>query len=240
MWLRSCFSRAPVRLQTNTGGAGFVVFIFVDLFRLGDEWIYASGMLLASFTTHGPIGWAMAMDMLPNPADQAKFFPILHAVMGGTLSSIVGDGLSWVVLHMHLVDYLWVWVILTASALVVLVMVRYLIPETMANPKSWPGFCVFLREITPGLSGTTSYTRAWSLWFVGSGQSAISSGKTFHALGSGRQDTTDGLIIRRNQREAAQLRALRVIILGTIIGGFAGGVGTFGDSFLLGPLHFRQ
>jgi hypothetical protein len=85
----------------------------------------------------------MFIDMYPNPADQAKFFPIIAPIIGGgggmSFPAVIGDGISYFVLAWHVDRYALIWTVLTVVAAVGMLIIWFLVPETLANPKPWPG-----------------------------------------------------------------------------------------------------
>ena len=82
-------------------------------FDLGDWAVYLTApFFTASFVTE-VIAWSMAADLVPNPADQAKIFPLLTPILSGSLPSTLGDITAYFVLAQHLHSYTVVWLVLT-------------------------------------------------------------------------------------------------------------------------------
>ena len=63
------------------------------------------------------------------------------------------DVVSYFILAMHYDDYTMVWLILTVVAGVAMVFIWFLVPETMAEPKPWPGVRAFARDVFPCCGG---------------------------------------------------------------------------------------
>jgi MFS family permease len=83
-------------------GAAFWVFTVDGLFDLGDAPILLTGVGIGAFQCLGPVQWAMAIDLVPDPVDQARFFPVMAAITNGSVSSIVGEALAYLCLALYL------------------------------------------------------------------------------------------------------------------------------------------
>ena len=97
----------------------FGVFALDAAYNLGDGAILITAPLMASYAGHQAIAWAMFIDMYPNPADQAKFFPIIAPIIGGgggmSFPAVIGDGISYFVLAWHVDRYALIWTALTVA-----------------------------------------------------------------------------------------------------------------------------
>jgi hypothetical protein len=174
--LADLYGRRPVFNWTTAMPCfAFLIFLVDAMIGLSNGAIYLGGIMLTVFLTHGPIGWAMTIDLIPDPVDQARFFPIvslsqqaifhtqnmisgiflrdcvclqMNAIQGGSISSICGDLLSVLVLMLHLEDYTLLWMVLTS---------------TFCSPFFWVDFRAYLtfnccerRRCFPG-----SLARSW-------------------------------------------------------------------------------
>jgi MFS family permease len=134
----------------------FTVLIFMTftvdawLGPLPDWVIYATAPFQCSAYVHDIVGWSMAIDLVPEPVDQAKLFPLLVPILSGTVASTVGDGIAFFVLKLHLVDYTVVWLVLTIVAAAACIFILTL-PETLAHRKPFVGVAEYIRDVTPTL-----------------------------------------------------------------------------------------
>ena len=148
--LADVYGRRPVFNWTTVMPCiAFLIFLVDSIVGVGNGMIYFAGILLTVFLTHGPIGWSMTIDLIKDPIDQERFFPIMNAIQGGSISAICGDVLAYAVLMLHLEDYTRLWALLSAVAGAILVFIWLLMPETMPNPKRWQGWRVLVRDILP-------------------------------------------------------------------------------------------
>jgi len=211
------------------------VFALDAAYNLGDGAILITAPLMASYAGHQAIAWAMFIDMYPNPADQAKFFPIIAPIIGGgggmSFPAVIGDGISYFVLAWHVDRYALIWTVLTVVAAVGMLIIWFLVPETLANPKPWPGCGEFTKDIIPILrrdgGGSTSesgmaYTRSFALWLKGP------------AVHSAHEMSGAPFLARR--------KILRVVVAISVLGTGIATAGTkqLQNNTLLGPLGFLQ
>ena len=108
--------------------------------------IYLTGLGIGVFQCLQPVQWAMAIDLLPDPVDQARFFPIMAAITNGSVASIVGEGLAYLCLGLYLDDYTPVWAVLSLLTVAVCLFLWFILPETLPYPKKWSGWREFSRE----------------------------------------------------------------------------------------------
>jgi MFS family permease len=128
----------------------FAIFTADSAFRLAsDSFIYITAPLLATFSTHDAVAWSMAVDLVPDPVDQAAFFPLLTPILNKGVSSLIGDVIAYFLLAAHLTDYTAVWFVLFLVAAAACVFIRGFLEETMPNPKPYPGHIAFLRDVLP-------------------------------------------------------------------------------------------
>ena len=145
------YGRRSVFYWTTT----FTVLIFLT-FTL-DAWvgplpdwvIYATAPFQCSAFVHDIVGWSMAVDLVPDPVDQAKLFPLLVPILGGTVASAIGDILAFFVLQLHLTDYTMVWLVLTLIAVAACIFILTLLPETLAKRKPFPGIKGYIKDVVP-------------------------------------------------------------------------------------------
>ena len=142
--------------------------------------IYLTGLGIGVFQCLQPVQWAMAIDLLPDPVDQARFFPIMAAITNGSVASIVGEGLAYLCLGLYLDDYTPVWAVLSLLTVAVCLFLWFILPETLPYPKKWSGWREFSRDLihttsAPGLesldepqSGAGCF-RGARLWCQGTG-----------------------------------------------------------------------
>jgi MFS family permease len=132
----------------------FVILAVDAAFRFDNNYfVWTTAPLLSSSAIHAAIGWTMIIDLVPDPIDQAVIFPLVTPILQQdskkNVASICGDLVSYFILALHIDDYTTTWVVLTLVAAFVMVFIWFLVPETMANPKPWPGVREFLRDILP-------------------------------------------------------------------------------------------
>ena len=89
--LADLYGRRPVFYVTTVMPCvAFIIFLADALVGLSNGPIYFAGIMLTVFLTHGPLGWSMMIDLIPDPVDQARFFPIFNAIQSGSISAICG------------------------------------------------------------------------------------------------------------------------------------------------------
>ena len=145
------YGRRSVFYWTTT----FTVLIFLT-FTL-DAWvgplpdwvIYATAPFQCSAFVHDIVGWSMTVDLVPDPVDQAKLFPLLVPILGGTVASAIGDILAFFVLQLHLTDYTIVWLVLTLIAVAACIFILTLLPETLTKRKPFPGIKDYIKDVMP-------------------------------------------------------------------------------------------
>ena len=258
--LADIYGRRPVfNVTTLMPCVAFLVFLTDALVGLSNGPIYFAGILLTVFLTHGPIGWSMLIDLIPDPVDQARFFPIFNAIQSGSISAICGDLLAYSVLMLHLDNFALIWGLLSAVAGAILVFIWLLMPETMAKPKRWQGWRVLARDVLPaGCCGDALGGRG-----TGSGGGAGATEPTDYVEGGADErdapassylhaftlwcklpppDAADGAEppARASALQLSRQRVLQVFVVVVIVQDFQGGVGMMDDTFLLGHLHFLQ
>ena len=95
----------------------FAIFAVDAAFNIAsDVFIYITAPLLATFSIHDAVSWSMAVDLVPDPVDQAAFFPLITPIFNKGVSSLIGDIVAYFVLKAHLDNYTVVWSVLFAAA----------------------------------------------------------------------------------------------------------------------------
>lgn len=95
----------------------FAIFAVDAAFNIAsDFFIYITAPLLATFSIHDAVSWSMAVDLVPDPVDQAAFFPLITPIFNKGVSSLIGDIVAYFVLKAHLDNYTVVWSVLFAVA----------------------------------------------------------------------------------------------------------------------------
>ena len=206
----------------------FFIFTVDAALGLGDWSIYMTAPLLATFATHGAVGWAMAVDLVPDPAEQAMFSPLMTPILNGAVASVIGDVLAYFLLAMHIVDYTWVWLVLTVLAVCACIFIWSIVPETMANPKAFPGFRELFGDVLPCVPQPAVAKNK--------GVVAAEQGYGFALFCRG----PDGLDAEATVGAAARRRVMHVVLALTCIGAVAGGVNRLNNNYMMGPMHFKQ
>lgn len=172
----------------------------------------------------------MTIDLVPDPVDQAKFFPIMTPILNGKVASVVGDIMSYFLLELHLTDYTVPWAVLSIVAIAICIFINTLIEETMPNPKPFPGFRAFAHDLLPCIpapsSGGAGAAKAEAVDDGGYGFALLLYGP------DPRGDTSEGAVMRR--------RYVRISVLSLFIVGAAMGCGSLNSNYLFGVMHFMQ
>lgn len=220
----------------------FAVFIADAYLLLGDWAVYLTAPMTAVFATHGLVSWAMAIDLVPDPIDQAKFFPILSPILNGSLASVLGDALGYFVLAAHIEDYTMLWLFLFIVAVIACVFIRSFVPETMANPRPFPGCSRELAEMllpcVPKSSTVSESLMSDDSTDLGA-ENAPKGGDDygFRIWFSGPDPRGEA---RPTPGHAARLRYMRTSIALSIVTAITGGASALDQNYLMGPLHFKQ
>ena len=205
----------------------FAVFAIDAKLDLGDGAVLATAPLMASYGGHQLLAWAMMIDLFPDPKDQAKWFPAVAPFIGRgggvSLPAMVGDIISYFVLRWHEENYFMIWACLTIVAFVGMLVIWFMVPETLKDPKPWPGWSEFAQDIFPccgkaarGDSGT-SYTHSFKVWCAGPAAGDL-----------------DGASLSRRS-------ILRTVMVITLMAGLAdSGTNALEKNTMLGPLGFLQ
>lgn len=256
--LADLYGRRPIfKVTTLMPCVAFLIFFVDTFFGLSNGFIYFAGIMLTVFLTHGPIGWSMMIDLIPEPVDQARFFPIFNAIQSGSISAVCGDLLAYAVLMLHLDNFSPVWALLSAVAGAILVFIWLLMPETMIKPKHWQGWRVFAHDVLPagcgdslgdtGTNSSSDLVESVAMNHVegGSGKQDASTSSYLHAFTlwcklSPPDTTDDAAPPAQSAPQLAKQRVLQVFLFMLVIQDFQNGVSMMDDAFLLGHLHFLQ
>lgn len=188
----------------------------------------------------------MAIDLVPDPIDQARFFPLMAAVTSGGVASLVGEGIAYYVLGLYLDDYTPVWGLLSLLTFGVCLVVWFVLPETLQNARQWTNWAGFMRGFvtneveTPETGrGTTGFAYGTLLWCRG-GESGDDTSAEEQAAGGalivsapGRQS---GEVIHATRR-----RILIITFTVSIVGiFFSKGRSQIQQAYMLNYLHMQQ
>ena len=228
---------------TAAAATCFWIFTADGLLGLGDIPIYLTGLGIGAFQCLQPVQWAMAIDLVPDPIDQARFFPLMAAITNGSVASIVGEALAYLCLSLYLDDYTIVWAILSLLTVAVCVFLWFVLPETLAHPKQWIGWGELLKDMTGSGSSsggggsqqrnTGGYAYGTLLWCRGSNTNESGGGS-----GSGSESTgasSSGAGARSGRR------ILIISFTAAVIGAFfSNGTGRIQTAYMLNNLHMQQ
>ena len=223
--------RAIFIIVVGAAASSFWIFTLDGVLGFGDLPIYATGIGIGAFSCLLPVQWAMAVDLVPEPADQARFFPIMSAVANGSIASIVGEGVAYLCLGLYLDDYTIVWAVLSILTVGVMVFLILFVPETLASPKAWGGWRQLANDILPCGRGDGA----------ADSQSGCLHGATLWCKGSRGGDCDSSGEAHRTRR-----RILLITLIVQTVGAFfamdtnSGGPGQIANAFQLGPLHMQQ
>ncbi len=189
----------------------------------------------------------MAIDLVPDPIDQARFFPLMAAVTSGGIASLVGEGIAYIVLGLYLDDYTPVWGLLSLLTFGVCLVVWFVLPETLPNVKRWTGWADFMRGFVTSTAETPESGRSAKgfaygtlLWCRGGDSGDDTSGEEQAAAGGALVVSATGRVSGK-VLHARRRRILIITFIVSIVGiFFSKGAGQIQQAYMLNYLHMQQ